>query len=94
MTLAGELLVHPIRDGANAKVFKNWTVMLKCDTWPEVQTLFGYLGRSMYFIPNYHDSAAHNSYTQAVFVDSVREVHIKGPTIVTTAIVLHLTDRR
>ncbi|NIV33093.1 MAG: hypothetical protein GWN58_27690 [Anaerolineae bacterium] len=78
--LDGTLRPHVLKSGATPILFTDWTVRVKIDNQSQLSTWASYLGKVMYFVPNYHDQAAHDSYDCLVFVEKVDPVESPGPT--------------
>lgn len=64
--------IHSLTDDAGDPVLINdWSLLVWCETWADVETWRDMLGKVKYFIYHYHDAVAHNDYTQRVLIDQI-----------------------
>jgi len=90
--LDGTLRPHVLKSGATPVLFTDWTIMVKIASHAALDTWAGYLGKTMYFVPNYHDPAAHADYDRLVFVEKVDTPVSPGPTVPAMYLLVHLVD--
>ncbi len=90
--LDGTFYAHTLQDDSGVVVFKDWQALARCDDWAEVQSWRDILGQIRYFIYHYHDAAAHNDYTQRVFIDQLGEPQPAGPQFNYIYMPVHMTD--
>lgn len=90
--LDGTLRAHVLKSGSTPVLFTDWTVLVKIESQTDLDTWAGYLGKTMYFVPNYHDQAAHGSYDRIVFVEKVDRAESPGPTQPVFYLLVHLID--
>jgi len=91
-SLDGTLHPHVLKSGGVPLMTTDWSFEIRCDSLADETTLSAYLGTTMYFIPPNHDAAAHNSYTQAVFVSSVGPATYLGPMLTVIHVPMNLLD--
>ena len=63
--------LHPhllTNSGGGPKVFRDWTLLVYCSEWNDLDTWETYLGQVMYFVPHHHDPLSHGASSQRVFV--------------------------
>lgn len=78
--LDGTFYAHVLQDESGPVLIKDWSGVVKCATWADVNTWMSYLGAYKYFIYNHHDPEAHAAYVQRVYVNSIEELRSPGPT--------------
>jgi hypothetical protein len=83
---------HILKDGADPILTEDWQLLVRCADWSTYETLRDYLGTLKYFIPHYHDPAAHNSYTTYIYVAKINEIKSPGPTMPVLYVPLYLID--
>jgi len=79
--LDGTFRAHVLQSGGVPVRFVDWSILVKLDTWPEYEALTALLGKTLYYVPNYHDQAAHDGDVQLVFFDKVGQLEMQGPLV-------------
>ena len=80
--LDGTFRAHILSDLSGPVVFENWSILVKLDSWPaDYTTLKALLGKTLYYVPHYHDPAAHRSYDVKVFFEKIGAIELQGPQI-------------
>lgn len=92
--LDGTFRPHILTDISGPMVFEDWSILVKLDTWPtDYTTLVGMLGKTVYYVPNYHDPAAHGDYDVLMLFDKVGSITQNGPQITGGFnVAIHLMD--
>jgi len=76
--LNGVFRAHVLMEGANPLLINDWTVLSRFEDWAAYQAFLLLLGKTLYFIYNWHDPLAHDDYDQLVFFDTVGQPTLRG----------------
>jgi len=90
--LDGTLRAHVLQSAGTPVLLTDYTLMVKCDAITDVSTWSGYLGTTKYFVPAYHDAAAHDDYDVLVLVEKIGVPESPGPLAPVFYLPVRLTD--
>ena len=79
--LDGTLRAHVLQSAGVPVVFTDYTPVVRLDTHADLETWKAYLGKTLYYVPSFHDPADHQSYAVQVFVERLGVPEAPGPTI-------------
>jgi hypothetical protein len=90
--LDGTLRAHVLQSAGTPVLFVDYTPVLKIDDEATRLVLEGLLGTTLYYVPAFHDPAAHTAYDGQVFFDRMSIPESPGPTVPYMVIAVHLMD--
>lgn len=88
----GTLRAHVLQSGGVPVLFTDYTPRIKVDSMTNLDTLSALLGKTVYYVPAYHDPAAHGSYDVQVLVEKMTTPEAPGPLVPVLYVMVHLTD--
>jgi len=74
----GKMWPHILKDGANPVQKDNFELAVLLTDYSDLVTWLQFSGKEMYFVPNYHDQAVHQSYAKYVLVSRIGKADVKG----------------
>ncbi len=90
--LDGTLRPHVLQAAGTPVTFTDYTLALRVDDMAAFATLEGLVGKTIYFVPSYHDPAVHTSYDVQVFFDRLGVPESPGPMVPYMIVGAHLMD--
>lgn len=78
VSTTGKVHPHVLKDGADPVRRQNYSFQAYLTDYADVLTFWGYHGRTMYFIPNYHDQASHDTDYIEVYVERLGNLDARG----------------
>jgi len=90
--LDGTLRTHTLQSAGSPILFIDYTPVIRVNSISDIATLAALLGTTVYYVPNYHDQAAHQSYERQVFFDKMGVPESPGPTVPYLFVPTHFVD--
>jgi len=90
--LDGTLRSHVLQSGGSPVLFIDYSPILRLDGLTALEALSLLLGTTVYYVPNYHDQAAHQTYERQVFFDKMGVPESPGPTVPYLFVPTHFVD--
>jgi hypothetical protein len=90
--LDGTLRAHVLKSAGSPILFVDYTPILKVDSYADLVTLSGFLGKVVYYVPSFHDALDHQAAAVQVLVERLGIPSSPGPLVPYMTLPIHLVD--